>query len=234
MSNIKKLPEMSTPDERPIGSPLAVAVTKPREEKKSLYWCGTLPAEGSVELVVPASEYNDDLDGWVKRIKTTAAKLWNRKDIRIWLGKCRHYQSMDAGICFPAYTEQVQIDHESGSRAVIPHPGTIFALTDSQVEMVLKKTTQNVIRDGKILNLGQGDHGKIDANDPKTIPYTSELYALPGDRPVAEFVYMVKVKDEATGYSADDFYKYIPMTMEKFFASPPPMLAKYIEKEVTA
>lgn len=234
MSKNGRLPEMSPAEQKPAGTPLEVTVAKPTVSKKSLYWCGTLPAEGVVELTVPATEYNDDLDGWVKRIKTTADKLWRKKDIRIWLGKCRHYQSLDAGITFPAYREEIQIDHESGARAAITHPGDILALTDEEVSIIFEKTIRTVIRNGKLYNLDQGKHGKIDASDPKTIPYTPELVALPGDHPVAEFVYMVKVKDDATKYNPEEFFKYIPMSMEQFFENPPPMLAKFVEQEKVA
>lgn len=234
MSKSEKLPEMAPSEKKPAGTPIKVEVAKPRVETKSLYWCGTLPAEGVVELTVPASEYNEEMDGWVKRTKTTAAKLWKRKDVRIWLGKCRQYQCIDAGLAFVAWTEQVQVDRETGSRATIPHPGSIVALTESEVDSVLKRVTRKVIRDGKIVNLDQGSHPEIDPNDPKTMPYTAELTRHPGDRSVAEFVYMVKVKDNATDYNAADFYNYIPMSMDQFFENPPPMLAKFADKEVTA
>lgn len=241
------LPEMSPRAKAKVNS-LSVDVKKREEVKRSLYWFGMLPLSG--EFMVPMYPLSSTGGDGKQRVpmKFTAKSFWAIEG-RGWAGKAvlsegalsptesfhedglRSFRTLQSvslgGVCFTAYSDTVMID--DGQVTKTPYPGMIAPLTDKQVDAILKASQTVVIQRGKLTNLSQGDHGPVDPNDPNTRPLVPEVEAEPGDRPMAEFVYLIKLDADYKKFRQDEASKWCPMNMGEFLDAPPQMLAKFVE-----
>lgn len=229
------LPSISKRD-RTGGDALSVSVKPPSIVKRFLYWFGVLPAIGTFDWKVPTKEVNEDTNDYFKLIKTTSHKLWFPKDERqprIWRGKCDKYKGLTvSGLTFPAYTETI-LPRGEGRETNVVWPGAVKAMTEEQVEKILAQTLRWVLRaNGDLVNLGIADRNgqEFDPHNPMTNSLTSPIASEFGDTPVAEYVYLVRLK-APWDTPKRDYHKLDPrMDMDEFFKNPPPALAQPVEK----
>ena len=239
------LPEMG-PKARTAYEPIRVDVPKALPTKRAVYWFGMLPLEGEFEMAVPSKEPNEDGE-YISLKKITARKLWAGFEERGWAGKAVLKSDSDrdstserksptfrtlqgaslGGIAFTAWTDSVERHDQEIIKTA--YPGIVAVLTDEQIDKVIEKSTQIVLRNGQLTNLMQGEHAPIDPNDPFTRPYVPKLTPLAGDRAMAEFVYLVKLSVKPEDFRQSEWTAHCPMNMNEFFKSPPEMLAKHIE-----
>ena len=230
-----ELPPIEKKD-RTGGDSLSVKVKGQSFIKRFLYWFGALPAIGSFDWKVPTKDVDDGTNEYYKIIKTTSHRLWFPKDERQpkqWRGKCEKYKGLTvSGLTFPAYTETIIPRGESRDTNVV-WPGAVKAMTEEQVEKILAQTLRWVIRaNGDLVNLGIAERNgqEFDQYNPNTISVTSPIGSEFGDTPVAEYVYLVRLK-APWDTPKRDFHKLDPrMDMDEFFKNPPPALAQPVEK----
>lgn len=219
--------------ERTGGDALGVPVKSTSFVKRFLYWFGVLPAIGTFDWKVPTKEINEDTNDYFKLIKTTAYKLWFPKDERQprqWRGKAEKHKGLTvSGLTFPAYCDAI-ISRGGGEATKLFWPGGIKAMTEGEVEKILHQTTRWVLRaNGDLVNLGIADRNgqEHDPHNPNTNSLTPPISSEYGDTPVAEFVYMVRLK-APIDTPRRDYYKLVP-DMEEFLKNPPPALAQPAE-----
>lgn len=227
-----ELPPIGKKD-RTGGDALAVPVKPQSFIKRFLYWFGALPAIGTFDWKVPTKEINEDTNDYFKLVKTTAFKLWFPKDERQprqWRGKAERHKGLTvSGLTFPAYSDAI-LPRGGGDASRVFWPGGIKAMTEDEVQRILIQTTRWVLRaNGDIVNLGIADRNgqDFDPHNPNTISVTPPIGSEFGDTPVAEYVYLVRLK-APVDTPRRDFHKLVP-DMEDFLKSPPPALAQPAE-----
>lgn len=214
---------------------------KPEVEVKSLYWFGMLPEAGKFKIKVISDKYDETIGDYIAEKETTSGELFNRvgrngEDLRMWVGKCRGFQSLAVpGCSFVAWTDKVI---RSGDQFVsMPHPGGIAAFTQSQIDKIkyhcgrFVARVRNTDQRKPVWHIVNLDSGK----PPETLtgnPDLDRVLVMPkipmaGDTPVANYVYMVKLDADPT--IKDDKYWGLYPTMDQFFKDPPPALAEFVE-----
>ena len=227
-----------------------VMVTSPSVKTDvGLYWFGTIPATGLVDVVVQTVDLQKETGDYFRHEKVRPWDLWNVKtgadDARIWLGKCRYYQSLAVrGFIFPAWTDYVDQSIKEDMEK-IRYPGAISPLRQSQVDAIVRSSYHHVLRfpNGADSYMKLGNHPQtvdLDANN-KPERMTEEEWlrnkivpAIRGDfsfdqyedKYMAEFVYLRRLDADPRKTKREDYYNLVSRLNENFFESPPQSIAE--------
>lgn len=182
--------------------------------KKRLVWFGTLPAPEPVDMRVPTRDKDPMTREYFTVKKCSPAELWmNPDDARIWIGKCRFYQSLAVrGFVFPAFSEIIErratIETEMSAT---PYPGSVQIMKDDEIARIAKSCFRHVVRykagkndiyglkntnrteviDLDIVRKPAGWSDEQWVAERQRIPMEIPTFDADTDIPVAEFVYMV-------------------------------------------
>lgn len=118
---------------------------------EALCWLGALPATEPVEMINWTTRKNVGGRDYFDLIKADPWQCWEATagidEARQWVGKCRFFQNLDAGITFPAFSEilERQATNENEATAT-PYPGLITVLSRTQIQTAINKCYKTVVR----------------------------------------------------------------------------------------
>lgn len=163
---------------------------KPDSTKKELYWFGALPALGKT----PTGK--------------TALEDWNRESgLSIWAGKCPWFQDIAIrDITFPAFTGTSQRSPVQSPNQPIANgitmAGFVAEFTEEEIKNIIFQADHHMIRPPQgnmaamIYRLVEiGGEWVHESQDPAFQTPIRYKYNPDIDRPVSDFVYLVKIKD---------------------------------------
>lgn len=165
--------------------------TLPDNVKKCLYWYGALPSNG------PCSNGKTSLQNWTRD-----------EGYSLWIGKCEWFQNIAIrGITFSAFTgssqrSPIQDPSQPISNGIV-RAGFVEAFTDEQVKEILFQADHHMIRapyngaPAEIYRLIEvGGEWVHESQDPTFQSHVRKQYNHSLDKPVSDFVYFIKIKDE--------------------------------------
>jgi len=173
-------------------------IIKKRDEKKALYWFGTLPGplsyklwNNGVEILFPGNEDFENI-GHVDPLRNP----------RGWMGKCKHFQSLNiAGLEFPAYTNPPSMTDTGEYGPGDVRPGHWSQLDAEQIVKVREMAFKVFYR------ASSEKRGYVVKED--SIGYTAD----PIDMPLAHYVYLVPLKSIAQIPQINDFFMNPPKSL---------------------
>lgn len=211
-----KVQEMPAPVQESLKVDLSYIDKMPRDpkgpssRKQTLYWYGTLPAVGPIQTWT-----TDRRNNVIRGEDVTALGAWTHPEkMSEWHGKCQWFQNITIrGLTFPAFTGYSQRSgFESPNQAMsfdITKAGAVGSYTDEEVETFLFEAAHTMIKPAtspraphtaEIFRLiedppksGRWIHPD---QDPIRAQRGTGYYDPERDKPVADFVYFLKIQNE--------------------------------------
>lgn len=245
----------ATPPEDVSGGasvPITVDTDRLPQEGEALYWFGALPALGKVKFWMSPAEGqapNPERDDERVEVEMTALEAWfprNKRQPRLWLGRCRYYQNLGvSGLEFPAYSEERVREAANESQSfMLSWPGKVARISDGDLRSILTSVRNHALRPktdsaAEIVNYLHGhmrgckgprectcseiERGLPPVETQRRIAGISPERILPKDLPMADFVYLQRLNADVD-YPEETYYRLVP-SMEQFLGNPPQSLS---------
>ena len=168
--------------------PLSVAMEPVVEIPRSLYWYGVLPAADAHDAFYPKPKVS------AQGIEYVPARRWS--------GRCNYQQLRMGGLSFSAWTTERFVVGGTEDAEMQIRPGCLGRWTDEQIKSILQNVSRHVLR---WVNETTAHHMHLDQPF-----YRADKFR---DRPVAQYVYIVKLGDESQRPDMRRFLKDPPLAL---------------------